>query len=513
MLTPDRLARIAFLADPSDPWAAWTAESLRQGGLLFDVVDRPARDLAARYDLFLDGGMGLAPLGKPTIRIGASQRGTEDQIHRVAGPWPEGCGPIRLYGVDTQVPEPGQEVLATDREGRAAILRLGNQVHFGPHLGRTLAAMALGQSVDPTDAGRPGRTLDDASRGPMDQPHADLLRELFFSLLLELAEASHLRVAFLATWPNAMPSLGCLSVDCDTPEYGHLYALQQTLSMTGSRATLFCSPAAYGADLYRHFKTLRQEVGLLIGDLDTPDHLQERIHIQLANLQRISANPGIHVARTVNGTWIGRTKLPQAAEAAGIRVLSCRGPYSPRMSGFPFGTALPFDPSPSLSGSPRMLELPFQVSEPGVVTPNDSVEPILEETVRRGGLCQVSARASCIQDPAGLSGLRRWLSLTRHLGVRVLSLDSVAVFTRARLSVGAEVTVSGELRLFTDTVVPGLCLLVSGSAIHEAGSDPSVHPVRLRRFGAELTSLPLDLQAHRSTNLRLVPWSGGSLAA
>lgn len=447
--------------------------------------------------------------------------------------WPEHAGPIRFFGGKFHRAALGSlSDIVTDQGSAAVVSRRfgsGSCTYFAPHLGRSFKLMQLGTSVE-VDAAGPidgSAQLDDGKLRAEDgialdfdvdrievegtkhkffgQPHADLLKEVFFRCLLEVVDRAGLRMATVWYWPNHATGAAMVTFDCQDFEVDYVSRMQRMLTMFGSRTTWMVAMPGYPADTYRQMRAWGYEVGLLYDAEDAAGWHPDRLHIQFTSLGRLSSLPNITAVRPADGRWRGYTHFYEAAQDAGCRVSLSKGGRQPGTQGFAFGTCHPFFPARK-DGFHLTMEVPYTVYNPGSITLDPVSDVVLLQSALRNGCFHLVSRPEAVLDSACHSALRRTLSLCKQHRLEFLAPEEIYSFEKARRNVRITVKVVGGetlLGISSDVAIDGLSLLISGDRMAAEAKGKEIPCTPIRRFGRTFQSLTMDLEAKHLVEIRL----------
>lgn len=447
--------------------------------------------------------------------------------------WPGGPDPIAFiggtgYSGDSQaaVSAGNYQALTRKTVGRGCALFLA------PHLGQTLALMTYGASVEtdkfgPTD---PSAVLNDGKLRSEDgtvldlstdretapgapcpaflQPHADRLREMWIRAVVEAAEQTGAVLPILWMWPDGAPAVGTLSVDADTFETDQLDRVHRAMTMIGCRPAWMIGTPGFPLDVYRTLRAWEHEIGLLFqSDAHQPWN-EEKIKVQQVSLARIAAIPTCTSVRPSDGQWQGWTSFYEIAERVGARVSISKGGRQPGTSGFLFGTGHPFFPY-KRDGHPHLImELPYTVFMPGVVTPDAVAEAILTQTLASHGAFHIALHPKLGKLDASLNSARRLMATGRQSRMAFLRPDEVYAFERGRRAMkvfkrgGQE---SGSLALSHDQPMEGLTIHLIGPRLEATIRGKVTAPQAVERYGTRVSQLIVNLEARTQLDILLAP--------
>lgn len=431
--------------------------------------------------------------------------------------WPPESQDARYFGGQYATTTQAQSLATTD-SGHAAMTQrsagAGAAFWFGPHIGQTMALMQMGRGVccdgvGPNDGsaqlidGRlraeDGIALDfDADRCPggwFERAHADIVKEAWLRMLLRALESAGKRPVILWHWPKSADGASTVSVDCDTFEPEYVTLLYRAMANYGAMAAWTVSMPGYPLDTYRTMRKWEHEVALLY----VPDDgvSAERFKTQYVALNRATATTFICSARAVDGGWFGWLEFYEAAESVGCRQSISKGGRQPGTSGFAFGTCHPFYPRRRDGTRIRVAELPYQLFEPGVASPAESIEPVLREAALRHGCAHIAVRVSSAKNETVIGGLAAFATTARSLRLVSMTPEKIALFERARRQMRVSSWGQGPafgLTLISDTPIEGLTVLIGGPPVAlECAGKPVAWQVQ-QRYGTDFTAFSLDFE-------------------
>lgn len=559
-------ARIAIYYAQDDPYAPYYREVLEHAGLRAEALEGLSAGDLSHNDVVLLAGKGTlnptqASALEDWVHNGGSLvcSGSTWGLHSILGfsgastwisnsliepqkedrLWPEGVESIRFFGgaavtstsAHTVANSDGKTLVARKSHGR------GVSIYVGAHVGQTMCLMQNGRSVEcdgigPGDGSavlddgklraEDGTTLDfTADRGfagehpYFNQPHSDLVKEIWIRAILEAAEHSGRFVPMLWHWPSQAAGSAVLSLDCEDFETDKVVALQRTLTMFGCRAAWIVGTPGYSTDVYRGLRAWEHEVGLLFHTDDGTGWHEEKLKIQVTSIGRLSGTPSIISVRPVDGKWRGWLNFYELCEATGARMSLSKGGRQPGTSGFLFGTCHPYFPMNREGRSFFTGELPYTVFMPGRVTPDPVSDAILESTVARHGCVHVVMTPESLSDPTVSASLRRLLSLCKQSRLEFMLPDQIYRYEKARRQMRIfqkHTPVEGTLQLVSEFEVENLSLMISGPRMAVQVKGKEIPGRQVTRYGTTFTAVSVDVQPKQQLDLHVKPMAVAAAA-
>lgn len=447
------LARIA-ICNPFGPYAAWVDEFFAPLGYLMTQIGHPSE--GEEFDVvILCGDATGAKVKAPCVFTFG--RPTGDHRAQGLGQWVSESDTCAMFAT---FPVAGQaDALAHNEHGEALAWKNGVGAHFSVDLGRMMRAFALGYAVhhEPDGLGEPCTpSIEWASRSA--DPSIDILRLFVHQQMVSAVEQLGKTMLRVLPWPGGARLGAVVSVDGLTDNPSDLYTMQKALTLNRTKATYFCPEGVFGADLYRYFRSIGQEIGLL-AEIE-PGHAwnADKLKVERRKLERL-AGMQCRMVRPAEGRWFGLDEPYIAAHEASFSGVSARGPVGPEFGPTQFGTTFPL----KVHG---VYEIPYGVRDAGQISPISQVDSYIAERSRLGGLVQFSLRVSMVENPVALAELRRGLALVRGSGGQIMTLSQVTEFETARRSI-RPVSRKRSDRFMVAHQVRGLTLSALGS--HENG--------------------------------------------
>lgn len=544
-----RPARIAVLLADGDPDAGLYLEALKFWGLIHQVTTSADLQSLGAFDALLlcgegrlddvaaDAVNGWWQRGGIVVASGstwdlesvlgvAPWPGVEHPSNDVLVPeqawapqWPEGAPWIRFFGGAYAV-EAGCQVLARSEGDRPLVTANSRAYFFGPHVGRTMGLMQSGASVEGDGLGPNDGTarLDDgiwraedgivlsfeADRvaGRADVPffgyaHADALKEAWMRVVLRALDSAGLAAVMLWPWRNNAQAVAVLTTECEEFDPEHVDQACRHLAMLNVPTTWCVGLPGYALDVYRSLKQRDHEVGLLFATENLVGWQLERMRVQYTALARASGLNPVSSIRPLQGRWRGRDVFYELASQVGARISLSKGGRQPGLAGFPFGTCQPFWPRRAAGGVYPILEIPYALFEPGLVSPLSSVDPVVGMVRRRHGCLHVTIASDTLMRPNGVSGLRNVVTAAHECGVQFTLPERIYAFEQARRGVAVSF---GEghhgpvLGLTSEVAISGLSVLVSGCPAEATLDGKQLDSQHVERLGHSFTSFSISLK-------------------
>lgn len=566
-------ARLGLVIAQNDPHAAYYREVLEHAGLSFDLLDLAAGVNLTPYDVLLLCGEGEVPERyrdaiQSLVRTGGSlmcsgglwgldellglepvhsgRRPASEivfPVHADDKAWPEKAGPARFFGgcyaratQATPIAQTSSGSVAASRYPVGKGLALGLMVHVG----RTIAHMCLGRSVEtkaigPCDGSasfdgtvlraEDGITLsfeNDRTEAEHGQapffsiPHADIVRELWTRMVLEALEHTGKRFTMIWPWPEDAQGAACISVDCEEFDPINVASLHSSLAQTGANAAWLVSQPGYTLDVYRNMRKWDHEVGILFAADEDGNLCEERLKIQHVAMSRMVAVPIVGSLRVPDGGWYRLDRLYDLADHTGSKVSLSKGGRQPGTTGFAFGTCIPFHPIRRDGHSMRVLEIPYQIFMPGLVASELAVTEIIEQTVARHGCFHMAITSTAHHDGHVALILRRAITVAKKEGLLYMLPSEIARFERARRTLRTK-TWSDGLRfgfdLVADDDMDQMTLLVSGEPVEASAGGKSLHVRTTHRLGRAWTVIVTDVTGRAQMNFEFHPFEDLKKAA
>ncbi len=547
------LAKIGVYLSPTDIYAGWAREAIEHAGIVAEMLDAPDFEHLSQYAAVVLVGRGTLTFAQQTALISYldNQRGpviftgSSMGMDRMLGikpassrtvsrcwlkapsepssSYPEDLCDIQFVGGCSVEADEGT-VAYRSREGAPLVVRRGQAIYFGPHVGQTMGMLLVGRGVscdsigpgDGTAFTEDGLTrsedgtnlrFEDRRRvGGCDtpvfaDPHVDLLRDLWIRTILHAMVESGHGPALLWHLPENAVSAAVCSIDCDSLHTDDVRAIAGCLAKYGMPASWLVTTPGYPAEIYRTLRKWDHEIGLLF-KLETSEPTLEQTRIQYLQVARTSSIPILVTTRGSNGYWHGYTGMYDVAEAAGSRMSLSKGGVQPGTSGFLFGTCHPFFPRRRKGRPFSVSELPFQAWRPGEVTPVSALPAIIQRCHSVNGVFHFGLCTSGAQSTSFDQATQQTLLLIRQAKMLQLTPERLFWFERARRNLRIR-SVGEDIQLFSESGIQGLTLLIGGpaSAIHLMGRP--FKQVRTTRYGLPFTLATLDIDVRSTAEIQI----------
>ena len=540
------IARMAVIYSPDDPYRGWQKEFLAQTGLVATPVELDSLGSLEEFDVALFMGRGQVDAGQKIILRSWYRKGKRSIIC-VGSSW----GISDLLGVEpkgefskaTSVPLDGvvhssgkflfvggERATATDAEqlagspdGFTTVSRCHEAWFVAPEPGRTICLFGLGRSVGndrvgPTDGSvvtedgctrsEDGCNLDWDDREDFSgakyhlTPHIDCMRDAFVRVVVAAVESIELRCAILWHWPDNAQAASLCTVEWDTGQAELVKRLAATLARFGIAATWLAPSPGQPQEAYRLLRSLGHEFGLLYkhegGDLKS-----EQIRVQYISMGRLTGSRAMASCRGIDGYWHGLTVIYEAIEGAGGQVSVAKGGSKPGTAGFLFGTTRPFFPISRSGRSIPVLEVPYIINQPGLVTPAEVAVELAMRAHRLSGCVHFTVRPSNVTESAFDEALDQLLVTLRHNRMQTFLPERLYEFERGRRAIRT-VNKGDSVSLGVDRPLTGITLMVSGTHV-ASSSGRKFAPAYVKRYGTHFTCATLDLEPRVPMSVNFAP--------
>ncbi len=539
---PLLIARIALVMAKEDRYAAWYGEMAQQVGLICDRLDSIPIDKLSQYDILILCGAGNAETHLMTIRewlssgkgliCSGSHWGLSDLLGVSAVNFPLGWDQIRLEPFTAKVfggiycASTAARVTKYFDSGKAAICRRERTSFIAGHLGKTMAYLTQGRSVE-TDGevdkksevmldseilrsengawlGLEADRSDEANRY-FDTPHVDCLAQMLLSEVVHVGHECGVATLALGPWPYNYPMVTAIAIECTTNDPSDIYHVHAQLAYHRAQASIYTLPVSFGADIYRVIKGYKHEIGLLFV-VDSADGWNpDRIKIQATGIQRLANIHKVTYARPMNGRWDGYVQPYEAFAAFGdATIISSKGGRQPGTTGFMFGTSKPFRPHHRNGHPIKILEFPYTILNPGVITPEAVVLPIVDSVKAVNGCLHATFELHAVKTAAGTAGLKRLLALAKQAGSEFMTNAEMSKFEEVRRGLEIKLNMPGQILLTSPVDYAGLTLLVASPEFELSGMISRAVPQKVTRYGIEWMAIQLNIPSHKVSALRLI---------
>ncbi|MCH8978963.1 MAG: hypothetical protein IH945_06940 [Armatimonadetes bacterium] len=544
-------ASIGLVLGEEDSYAAWFREVLDHAGLPYREIDRLGFEDLGEYDVvllagdgslnrsqrksmaaWLDSGGSLVVCGstwslEELLGVCEADRAeysrgwltppaTEDRL------WPEGADRTLFFG-GRRIEAQTAAVAAWTEDGCPAVTRNGRCTYVTPHVGKTLALMYLGRSVE-SDAIGPGdgsvyledgvlraedgtnlsyeddREIPEGCEVPIfARAHADAIRELWVRAVYEAVEGCG-RPAFATWhWPEDADAVASVSIDCDTDGPEEIRKIYKSMANYGMRATWLAPSPGLPGDVYRQIRQWGHTPGLLYQP-DTGDEPLNLMRLQHMQISRGAGTAAVPCVRSEGGQWHGLTSFYEAVEDTRAGLSLSKGGVQPGSAGFLFGSCHMHFPVTPGGRRLEVAELPYAVCEPGLVTEAKAMQTLIDEVVRRRGCLHLRLVLSHAAQQELL--FQDALMLIRQVRMRQFSPERLFEYEKMRRVVRVRGGAEG-LNIVSNKELPGLTLMVFG-AEHEAVVAGRIFtPMAVKRYGTVFSSFVMNLEQKEQLVLQL----------
>jgi len=183
--------------------------------------------------------------------------------------------------------------------------------------------------------------------------------------------------------------------------------------------------------------------------------------------------------------------------------LSSKGGRQAGTSGFLFGTTRAFRPHHRNGHPIKILELPYAVINPGVITPESVILPIVETVRAVNGCLHATFELHAVKTPAGTAGLKRLMALAKQSGSEFMTMKEMIQFEDVRRGITLELKLPGQLIISSPIDYNGLTLLVAAASLEVSGMVSRSVPQKVSRYGTEWIAVQLNVPCHRPSTIRL----------
>lgn len=520
--------KIAALCAPNDRYAPYYWEALDHAGFIYERLDTLApQDLGRTHVLLL---LGTEQLSSP-IQQGILKWVEEGGQLVVSG---------STWGFDAQLGGTNSRTIGRGKLGEATFFggvcipeivadadyEKGKIWFFGPHVGKTIALMQFGRSVEcdavgPDDVrlddGRlraeDGSALDfDLDREPIGAEKvfavasADRVRNALTESILSACDASEHPYALLWHWPNHAQSTYSVTLDCADFDPDQALIAKRLFGMHGIQAAWLLSKPGYSSEFYRAARSRDDEIGLLFEPEAEAQWSAEQLKMDATTITRMTANPNLTTCRPIDGGWRRWTRFYELCEEAGPRLSVAKGGRQQGTQGFLFGTSHPFFCRKFDGQSGIVGELPYTLFRPGTTCLDESVNRIIDETRNTYGCVQLVYEPSSFINVAEINTFRRIVGLMKEQRTPAMTPGEIYRFERARRHLRLQKRVVDTdlyLDVYSETSLDGLSLLISDCDRFASVKGKACRSVQLERYGRTFLALSLDIEAKGRTELML----------
>lgn len=541
-----RIARIALVVASDDPYRGWQREFFAQTGLVTVPVDVENLAALADFDVailcgkgqldqgqrimlrswYREGGRALVCVGSTwglDELLGVKHEGSFSKGHSIPRDGiVNSVGPFVFVSGD-RVSTVSAEEIAHSHDGFATLCRQHNAWFFAPEIGRSLCLIGLGRSVgndrigpedgtlameDGVTRSEDGCNLDWSDREELNgapyflTAHLDSMRNALVRTVVASVEALNLRCAIVWHWPDNAAGAAVCTVEWDSGQAELVKRLAGTLARFGMVSTWLTAAAGQPLEQFKLLRNLGHEFGLLFRD-EGGDPKADHIRMQHISLSRMSSSRILTACRGLDGYWRSLTMVYEAIEAAGGIVSVAKGGSRAATSGFLFGTSRPYFPVHRSGRSIPVLEIPYSINQPGLVTPAEVAVDLAMRVHRNHGCVHFTVRPSNTLESEFEEALDQLLVTLRHNRMQAFLPERLFEYERARrtMKIGHK---GDAVSLTVDKSVTGVTLMVSGTHATSVAGKRSA-PTHVRRYGSPFTCATFDLEPRVPLTVSFAP--------
>lgn len=541
-----RIARIALVFSPDDPYRAWQKEFFAQTGLLATTVETENLASLNEFDVAIFCGRGELDQGQKIMlrswyREGGrallcvgSTWGLDDllgvkrdgQFSKAQSIPRDGvvnsAGSFVFVGGD-RVSTVSAEEAAHSHDDHATVCRQHNLWYFAPEVGRSLCLIGLGRSVgndrigpddgslnleDGVGRAEDGCNLDWSDREELSggsyflTAHIDSMRNALVRTIVAAVEALNLRCAIVWHWPDNAAGAAVCTVEWDSGQAELVRRLAATLARFGMAATWLTPAAGQPQEQFKLLRSLGHDFGLLYRD-EGGDPKADQIRMQHVGISRLSNSRILTSCRGVDGYWRSLTMVYEAIESAGGIVSVAKGGVRPGTSGFLFGTSRPFFPIHRSGRTIPVLEIPYSINQPGLVTPAEVAVDLAMRVHRNHGCVHFTVKPTNTLESDFEEALDQLLVTIRHNRMQAFLPERIYDYERARRSMRFHHK-GDSMALTVEKAVTGVTLMVSGTHSTMVAGKRSA-PAHVRRYGSPFTCATFDLEPRVPLTVSFAP--------
>lgn len=520
--------KIAAYAAPNDRYAPYYWEALDHAGVSYERLETLApQDLGRTHVLLLLGTETLSPLIQKGVQKWVDQGG---QLVISGSTWGFdanlGCSDPKIIGKGKHEDATFFGGVGIPELTAEKSVEKGKLWYFGIHIGKTIALMQFGRSVEcdaigPDDVrlddgilrAEDGTALDFESDREMigDQnvfaiAHCDRLKNLFVAAILNACDASEHPYALLWHWPNNAQAAYCVTLDCSDFEPDQALVAKRLFGMYGIQAAWLLTKPGYNNDFYRAARSRGDEIGLLFEPENDAQWSAEQLRMDATTITRMTAIPSLITCRPIDGGWRRWTRFYELCEEAGPRLSVSKGGRQIGTQGFLFGTSHPFFYRKSDGQTGFAGELPYTMFRPGTTCSDDVANRIIEETRATYGCVQLVYEPSSFVNVTEINTFRRMVGMMKEQRTPVMTPEEIYKFERARRRLRVQKrTVDTDLYLdiYSETSVEGVSLLISDRDRNISIKGRAGRSELVERYGRTFLGLNLDIEAKGRTEVQL----------
>lgn len=552
-MNPSAFARVQIYIGPADPNAFFVREVFGRFGLCAEISTNDPDPQRDHLDILLLTGRGdLSPETREHIAEWVQNGGTLFCIgqtwglesvlsvlpfehrpigHAVLTPaesqrhlWPDEAAPASFFGGTFAAIKDSKPLAWVDDFIGCCVNEFGSgRAYFlAPDLGQTVSTMQMGCSVEsdgigPNDGSvvlsdgitraedgirlsfeKDRATVPHGDSAFFAHPHADVLKEFLFRLILESAIAKGKVLAFLWLWPNGSRGAAICSIECQEFDSEKVFALKQLLDVSQVPAVWLVATPGFNSETYRMIRRWDDEIGLLFNPL-TAGWTSESMRSQYLSIHRVSGVADLVTAKPTDGRWFGYRLFYELTDRCGSRVSLSKGGRQPGSQGFAFGTCQPyFTPKPD--GKPSFtLEIPPLVHRPGEMCVTPKMHHIFRMTALRNGAVTVSLPVTFDR----VIALKQVFLLALQYQLEWALPAKMLQFERARRSVEWAVRKDTTLDISASQPHESIMLCLVGETGTISIESRQVMGQQTRHFGVPMTMVPLKVYGKATLRLRI----------
>ncbi|MBS1704319.1 MAG: hypothetical protein JST40_00480 [Armatimonadetes bacterium] len=557
MATSGTIAKIGLHLAKKDAFAPYVRECLAQYGLVHEVLPEIPADLTDYAVLVLAGRGELSAKqiesvggwvlrGGRVLFVGGTwamehHMGILPFDHLYPGRsrlkmtpsgepiWPAEAEDIPFFGGVVAMPKQC-DTLATLGDIHVGIGRRhmmnGVLTLFAPDLGQSIARIQMGHSVEhdgigPNDgsaflADGVARSEDgsnlrfDQDRSQPDpdfhrifnQPHADILKEVFIKLLLLEIHETGKHALMLWQWPENADSVAMLNVEVEDTDGDNAFRLKQVMDVSNIPATWYVSAPGYSLDTYRMIRRWGDEIGLLFHPGENGWSV-ERMRSQYLMLSRTASVSQLIAARPIDGRWFGYSVFYDMCESAGARISTSKGGRQRGTMGFLYGTCRPFHPLKGDGSSYLTMEIPNIIYQPGDLASTKVMHALVRQTALRHGCLTASISSTFNTEHDGMLALKQLFLLAQQYRSLWVLPEEIANFEKARRHVRVVGIRGRNAELTAEHPVEGLTIMVSNDPEGMLLNSRLVDRQTVNRYGTNWATMRVDISPRQRVELRV----------
>lgn len=552
-MNPSAFARVQIYIGPTDPNAFFVREVFGRFGLCAEIIadlPDPHRDhtdiliLAGRGELPSDTRANIAEWvqsGGILFCIGQSW-GFEQVLsilpfeHRPIGRgvltpaeaqkqlWPEEASPATFFGGTFAAIKDAKPLAWVDDFVGCCRNEFGSGLAYflAPDLGQTVCMMQMGSSVEcdglgPNDGSvvlsdgvnraedgvrlsfeHDRQTVPHGDNPFFANPHADVIKEFLFRLILASAQRMGKVLAYLWLWPNGSRGAAVCAVECQEFDSEKVFSLKQLLDVSHVPAVWLVSAPGFGAETYRMIRRWDDEIGLLFNP-SSGGWTSEGMRTQYLSVHRVSGVADLVTAKPADGKWFGYRLFYELTDRCGSRVSLSKGGRQPGSQGFLFGTCQPYF-TPKSDGKPAFtLELPPLIHRPGEICVTPKMHHIFRVTSLRNGAVTMTIPVSFDR----VIALKQVFLLAMQYQLEWMLPAKMLQFERTRRGVDWKIRKETVLDIGSSHAHDQVVLCLVGPAGQVSVESRAVTHQTARHFGVETSLVPLKNLGKTTLRVRI----------